>query len=83
MFLHIGGNQVILLESLIGVFHTDLRKNQTNKEFLEAAIAAEDFPYFKKSNSFIVTEDQVFLSPISPTTLNNRIKKNKKIIVEG
>lgn len=83
MFLHIGGNQVILLESLIGVFHTNLKENQTNKEFLEAAITADDFPYYKKSNSFIVTEDHVFLSPISPTTLNNRIKKNKKIIVEG
>ena len=82
MFLHIGGNKVVLLEELIGLFNTDLKDSKTNKEFLEASISSKEFPNYKKANSFIVSKDQVYLSPISPSTLKNRIKKNK-IVAEG
>ena len=82
MFLHIGGNKVVSMEDLIGLFHTDLKDSKTNKEFLEASISTQDFSRYKKANSFIVAKDQVYLSPISPSTLKSRTKKNK-IVVEG
>ena len=82
MFLHIGNNKAVLLKDLIGVFRTDLKESKANKEFLEASISSQDFAHFKKANSFIVTKNEVFLSPISPTTLKTRIKE-KKVVAEG
>ena len=77
MYLHIGNSRVISMHDVIGIFHIDLKKNQINTQFLES------FPgeYISKKdeetcNSFIITREKVFYSPISPLTLQKRILKN-------
>lgn len=76
VFLHIGGSKIVFLREIIGVFSLKLRENPTNKQFLESNketrfLHGEEFSRHK---SFVITEDKVQLSPISPTTLARRQK---------
>lgn len=74
MYLHIGSNRIVFHRDIIGIFNLNLRKNPTNKQFLETALAnrflgSTDYEQFK---SFIVTDNSVHLSPIAPATLARR-----------
>lgn len=77
MFLHIGNSRVVALEEIIGIFNLELKNVQVNNQFLES------FPGEKLSkkeeelcNTFIITTNKVYYSPISPLTLQKRIEKN-------
>jgi regulator of extracellular matrix RemA (YlzA/DUF370 family) len=74
MFLHVGGGKIVFHRDIIGIFKLNLRETAVNKQFLESALASRfmtesDFNRFK---SFIVTDQDVFLSPIAPATLARR-----------
>ena len=76
MFLHIGNSKVVALKELIGIFDTNLKSNMTNNQFLESFPGGR-LPQSEKdaSNSFVITTNKVYYSPISPTTLQKRILK--------
>lgn len=76
MFLHIGNSRVVSLEEIIGIFNLELKNVQVNNQFLES------FPSEKLTrkeeelcNTFIITANKVYYSPISPLTLQKRIEK--------
>lgn len=74
MYLHIGGTRIVFHQDIIGIFNLNLRKNPTNKQFLEAGLSTRflEASEFERNNSFIVTDDTIHLSPIAPTTLARR-----------
>jgi hypothetical protein len=77
VFLHLGGGQVILNKDIIGIFNYNLvNKSRDTKEFIEIITdeqSAEKISKDKKCKSFIVTNDKIFLSPISSLTLQKRV----------
>lgn len=77
MFLHIGYSRIVFKENIIGVFHMNLKDNPINKQFLESANKRN---FFRNCNlddykSFIVTDTDLFFSPVVPATLARRNKQ--------
>lgn len=81
MYLHIGGSQIVFTHELIGIFDYSLFEadGNNNSIFLETVKdnkvnnkISSDLP-----KSFIVTEQDIFVSPISPLTLSRRQRKNR------
>lgn len=74
MFLHIGNSKIVFNDDLIGIFNLDPMAGQENKQLLKSA--SFDALYDHASNdhpkSFIVTENEIYMSPISPLTLFRR-----------
>lgn len=79
MFIHIGKGQIVFKNELIGIFKMSLRDNPINKEFLESGNAKHFFRNsdLKRYKSFVVTDSALLFSPIIPTTLVRREKRNK------
>ncbi|MTI83498.1 MAG: DUF370 domain-containing protein [Firmicutes bacterium] len=75
MFLHLGGSTVVSKREIIAILDVETKKLPITQEFLEIAT---DEGFIKtivpkeKAKSFIITNDQIFLSPISCTTLKKR-----------
>ncbi|WP_066634184.1 extracellular matrix regulator RemB [Desulfolucanica intricata] len=75
MFLHLGGDVVVAKKDVIMILDARTKKSPFVKEFLEIA---EDEGFIKlisekeKEKSLIITTKEVFLSPISCTTLKKR-----------
>ncbi|HOB28673.1 MAG: extracellular matrix/biofilm biosynthesis regulator RemA family protein [Dethiobacteria bacterium] len=79
MYIHIGNARIVFKRELIGIFHMNLRDNPVNKQFLESA-NAENFyrnKELERYKSFIVTDSELLLSPIVPTTLARRQKRDR------
>lgn len=77
MFLHIGNSRVVSLGDLIGIFNLEIKNNQINIQFLESNLS-DDINKIEeqKANSFVITREKIYYSPISPLTLQKRIEKN-------
>jgi extracellular matrix regulatory protein B len=77
MFLHIGNSRVVSLQEIIGIFNLEIKNNQVNTQFLESSQGEKINKEEEKAlNSFVITKDKVYYSPISPLTLQKRIEKN-------
>ncbi len=77
MFLHMGNSRVVSLQEIIGIFNLEIKNNQVNTQFLESRPGDKVTKEEEKAlNSFVVTTDKVYYSPISPLTLQKRIEKN-------
>ncbi len=79
MYIHIGNTQIVFKKELIGIFKMNLRENPVNKQFLESA-NGKDFTRnteLKRYKSFILTDGDLLFSPIVPTTLARREKRNR------
>ncbi|QNO14995.1 DUF370 domain-containing protein [Alkalicella caledoniensis] len=76
MFLHIGGNTVIPTRDIIGIFSYSSNENKITGEFLNANEEKGTTLKIDDSNnkSFIVTENQIYYSPIAANTLKKRAK---------
>lgn len=76
MFLHLGGEVTILQSEVMGIFNIDITKTSAaTKEFLEITKNEKKIIYIgdkQEVKSFIITNDYVFLSPISSVTLQKR-----------
>ncbi len=74
MFLHVGDSRIVFLKDLIGIFDLKIKDKEENKRFLEENISDDELTGLTDSNnkSFVVTEKEVFLSPLSSTTLAKR-----------
>lgn len=77
MFLHIGQEHSILFKDIIAIINLETRNNsECTNEFLNKV--EEEGHMVKLSDdpdSFILTNDKVYLSPISAATLRKRVKK--------
>jgi extracellular matrix regulatory protein B len=77
LFLHIGNSRVVSLQEIIGIFNLEIKNNQVNTQFLESRPGENITKEEEKAlNSFVVTTEKVYYSPISPLTLQKRIEKN-------
>ncbi len=74
MFLHIGGSEIVFCKELIGIFNLDPEQNAVNKHFLNTVSnnPSSILSGSARHKSFVVTDNRVYLSPISPLTLSRR-----------
>ena len=83
MFVHIGGEYTILIDSIIGLVNletvqasssdmNDFLRQQEEENILE--YVSEEIP-----RSLILTDDRTYVSPLSVMTLNKRIDSAKKM----
>lgn len=75
MFLHLGGNVVIPKKDIIAIIDIRTKKAPSTKEFLEIANDEgfiESISDEGKEKSFIITNKEIYISPISCTTLKKR-----------
>lgn len=79
MFLHLGGDVMVLKKDVIAILNTRTKQSPATKEFLETA-KDEDFiktiSNEEKEKSFIITTKEIYLSPISCNTLKKRSDNN-------
>ena len=80
MYLNIGNDMAVRSKSIIGIFDMDnTSTSKRTREFLEKAEAqGQVVPCDDLPKSFILTAeygfDRVYLSTLSPTTLEKRLK---------
>ena len=73
MFLHIGGAQIVFTRELIGIFKVNTAGEEENAEFIAASGAQPiEIKGSGHPKSFILTDRNIYLSPISPLTLSRR-----------
>jgi len=74
MFLHIGNSKIVFNNDLVGIFNIDAANKKANSNFIESASsdAIKKRSGFEQPKSFVVTNHNVFISPISPLTLSKR-----------
>lgn len=79
MYLHIGDARIVFNRELIGIFKYDQNDNTINREFLESLSenAVKIVAKAERPKSFIVTDNRVYISPISPLTLGRRQKNSR------
>lgn len=77
MFLHLGENTVITDKSIIGIFDMDTSTvNKATRDFLAKAEKEKRVVYvnYDLPKSFVVTDNEIYVSPINTGTLNKRTK---------
>lgn len=77
MYLHLGENTLIKDEEIIGIFDMDTSTvNKATRDFLTKSQKDNKIIYvnYDLPKSFIVTDKNVFVSPINTSTLNKRAK---------
>lgn len=75
MFLHLGGDCVVLKKDIIAVLDYHKGLSGINKEFMEIARDEgfiETITEPGKEKSFLITIDKIYISPISCNTLKKR-----------
>lgn len=78
MFLHIGGDVVVLKKDVIAIFDIYTKLSPVTREFIEVA---KDEGFIKnisgqsKEKAYVITTREVFMSPISCATLKKRSEK--------
>jgi extracellular matrix regulatory protein B len=73
MFLHIGGAQIVFTRELIGIFKVNTAVEDVNAEFMAAAgFQPKEIKGSGRPKSFVLTDRNIYLSPISPLTLSRR-----------
>lgn len=75
MFLHLGGDVMVPKKDIIAIIDIKTKQLPATKEFLEIA-KDEEFTKLISSNekekSFIITNKEIYISPISCSTLKKR-----------
>ncbi|MGI6359191.1 MAG: extracellular matrix regulator RemB [Bacillota bacterium] len=74
MFLHLGGDVIVPIRDVVGIFDLSAGAASINSEFLatagEEGFVLDLIPGEKKS--FVLVNEQVYLSPIASSTLRKR-----------
>ena len=88
MFLHLGGEVVVPIAQIVAIIDLEARDNsESTEEFLSVAndegfmVHLSDNP-----NSFVVTTEKIYLSPISALTLRKRAQiftRKPKDLLQG
>jgi extracellular matrix regulatory protein B len=84
MFLHIGGDHLILKKDIVVILdEKTMARSEANKQFLSKhKINKKDIDEKFKEKSFILTNNKVFTSSISSLTLKKRSDHLKEILEE-
>lgn len=80
MYLHLGDSVVVPYRAVLGVFDLDnATYSKRTRDFLERAEADGTLVSLgqRLPVSLVVTEEAVYLSPISSPTLNRRLAENR------
>ena len=75
MFLHLGGDVVVPKKDVVVIINTRARQSQATKEFISIADGEgfiKNISDQNKEKSYVVTMKEIFISPISCTTLKKR-----------
>ncbi len=72
MFLHIGGAQIVFTRELIGIFKVNTAIEEVNAQFIAAGAKPKEIKGSGRPKSFVLTDRDIYLSPISPLTLSRR-----------
>lgn len=74
MFIHIGGDTMVRLEEVIGIFDIRLERESTTHQLFERLRSENKIEVVDVggSKSFVLTEKKTYLSPISSATLKKR-----------
>ncbi len=74
MFIHIGGSQIVFCSDLVGIFNYNLSENDINRNLIDNHLTGTGpiRTNADRPKSFVVTNRQVYTSPISPLTLSRR-----------
>lgn len=75
MFIHLGGEKIIRANELIAIFDLAIEKNsKISKRFIKQAGKKRSIEVIgeEESKSLVITENKVYYSPISTSTLNKR-----------
>jgi hypothetical protein len=78
MFLHLGEDTVVNSKNIIGIFDIDTSTvNKATRDYLSKAEKDKKVIYvnYDLPKSFIVTDKEVYISPINTATLNRRANK--------
>jgi hypothetical protein len=74
MLIHIGGDTLVWLREVIGIFDAQAQKNPATAEFLQRVRNEGRMETVEQGEvkSFVLTDTKVYESPISPQTLRRR-----------
>lgn len=75
MFLHLGGDVVVLKKDVIVILDSRTKQSAITREFMEVAKDEgfiQPISNAEKEKSFVITNKEIFISPISCTTLKKR-----------
>lgn len=77
MYLHLGENTVINSKEIIGIFDMDTSTvNKATRDYLNKAQKDNKIIYvnYELPKSFVVTNDNIYISPLNTSTLLKRAK---------
>ncbi len=74
MLIHIGGDTVVKLDAIIGIFTIHMRESPNSKAFIDKSTVgnAVEFVEPGEIKSCVVTDEKIYYSPISSITLKKR-----------
>ncbi|GMA50737.1 hypothetical protein GCM10025857_20940 [Alicyclobacillus contaminans] len=74
MFIHIGGDTMVCMKDVIGIFDIHVQESPLTAKFIELAKRNEavEIVELGEIKSFVVTEQKLYYSPISSLTLKKR-----------
>ncbi|AEG58312.1 extracellular matrix regulator RemB [Desulforamulus ruminis] len=75
MFLHLGGDIVVLKKDIIAILDTRTKASSITREFIDIAKDEgfiQPISQVDKEKSLVITSKEIFVSPISCTTLKKR-----------
>lgn len=75
MYIHLGGEKVILSSELIAIFDITIEKSsKISKQFIQHALKEKNVVRIgeEEAKSIVVTPDEIYYSPISSATLKKK-----------
>lgn len=73
MYLHLGQGHVVYKRDVIGIFAIEGKDIPVNSEFMEGAKWGQEVTEIEGvAKSMVVTRKQVYISPLTPSTLEKR-----------
>jgi len=75
VFLHLGGDVVVLKKDIIAILDARIKNSAITREFIEIAKDEgfiQPISNQEKEKSFVITSKEIYVSPISCTTLKKR-----------
>ncbi|MDA8337662.1 MAG: DUF370 domain-containing protein [Peptococcaceae bacterium] len=86
MFLHVGGEVMVAKKDIIAVISADTKRSVITREFFDVA-RDEGFlvhiAHKGKEKSYVLTGREIYISPISCTTLKKRCAAGIAMSEEG
>ncbi len=75
MFIHLGSDRMISAEEVVAIINIDSYINVSLKEIIELGRAEKNLHLIcsmDRAKSLVITDNQIYLSPISSVTLYKR-----------